>query len=83
MAGTPARQQAALFAPNALAPRRESRVEPTVQQARSRPMRGRAPTIGEHVCGPCGAAACYGLGEAWFCPVCVPAGFLPGTRAAA
>lgn len=34
----------------------------------------------EHVCGPCGSAAVYGLGNAWFCTTCVPAGFLPHTR---
>lgn len=40
----------------------------------------RQPTQGEHVCGRCRGAACYGLGTAWFCPRCAPADFLPKDR---
>ncbi|MFN3582589.1 hypothetical protein [Phenylobacterium sp.] len=32
-----------------------------------------------HPCA-CGAWGCYGLGGAWFCRRCVPAGFLPHDR---
>lgn len=34
----------------------------------------------EHFCA-CGKFGCFGLGNRWYCPGCVPPGFLPKDRA--